>query len=337
VRPVVLARVFVILAAAALSIVGAGARASDQAPILETKVVLGKVAGRIDHLGVDLSRKRLLVAELGNNSLAVIDLSQDVLFKRISGLREPQGVAYAPKGDLIYVANARDGAVDLFRGDDLTPAGKVNLGSDADNIRSDGPDRMIVGYGDGALAVLDAVTGKKLSEVGLSAHPESFQLDPAANRIYVNVPEAHRIAVVDRGTGNEIARWGSADASANFPMALDTVGSRLFVGYRSPATLAAFDTRTGKLIGRTASCGDADDIFYDEKRKRVYMSCGEGFLAVFDASGVGLAEIARTPTQSGARTALFVPEIDRLFLAVRMHGIDPAAIWVFRLAPPPLL
>ena len=111
--------------------------------------------------------------------------------------------------------------------------------------------------------------------IALTAHPKSFQLDPAGNRIYVNLPEAHRVAVVDRATGNEIARWGLTDASANFPMALDAVGSRLFVGYRSPATLAAFDTRTGKLISRATSCGDADDVFYDEKRKRVYMSCGE--------------------------------------------------------------
>ena len=328
-------RVFLVLGAAALCVVGAPARAADQEPRLENKIVLGKVVGRIDHLGIDLPRKRLLVAELGNNSVAAVDLTKGVLFKRISGLHEPQGVAYAAKGDLIFVANAGDGAVDIFKGDDLTPAGKVNLRSDADNIRADGADRVMVGYGAGALAALDAVTGKKLSEIALAAHPESFQLDPAGGRIYVNLPEAHRVAVVDRATGNEIARWGLTDASANFPMALDAAGSRLFVGYRSPPTLAAFDTRTGKLISRAGSCGDADDIFYDEKRKRVYTSCGEGFLATFDASGAGLREVARTRTQPGARTALFVPEIDRLFVAARARGSDPAAIWVFRpsLAP----
>ena len=331
----VLARVFGILAAAALATVGAVAGAADQEPILESKIVLGKVAGRIDHLAVDLARRRLLVAELGNNSVAVVDLTKGVLFKRISGLHEPQGVAYAPKGDLIFIANAGDGAVDIFKADDLTPAGKVELLSDADNIRADGADRVTVGYGGGALAALDAVSGKKLSDIALAAHPESFQLDPAGARIYVNLPQAHRVSVVDRATGNEIARWGLTDASANFPMALDGAGSRLFVGYRSPATLAAFDTRSGKLVSRTASCGDADDIFYDEKRKRVYMSCGEGFLTTFDASGAGLTEIARTPTQPGARTALFAPELDRLFVAARAHGSDPAAIWVFRLSPAP--
>ena len=326
-------RVFVLVGAVALYAVGAVAHAADQEPILENKIVLGKVVGRIDHLGVDLPRKRLLVAELGNNSVAVIDLTKGMLVKRILGLREPQGVAYAPKGDLIYVANAGDGAVDFFKADDMTPTGKVDLGSDADNIRADGADRMIVGYGGGALAVLDTASGKKLSEIALAAHPEAFQLDRSVNRIYVNLPDAHRVSVVDPATGKEIARWSLADASANFPMALDAMRSRVFVGYRSPATLAAFDARTGKLISRAASCGDADDVFYDEKRKRVYLSCGEGFLATFDASEAGLTEIARTHTQPGARTALFVPELDRLFVAVRTHGSDPAAIWVFRLPP----
>ena len=223
--------------------------------------------------------------------------------------------------------------LDLFKADDLIPAGKVDLGSDADNIRADGADRMIVGHGGGAFAVLDAASGKKLSDIALTAHPESFQLDPASNRIYVNLPDAHRVAVVDRTTGNEIARWGLTDASANFPMALDAPASRLFVGYRLPATLAAFDTRTGKLISRATSCGDADDVFYDDKRKRIYVSCGEGFLATFDASGAGLTEIARTRTQPGARTALFVPALDQLFVAARAHGSDPAAIFVFRLSP----
>jgi DNA-binding beta-propeller fold protein YncE len=324
---------FASMLAAMLCIIGAAARAADQEPIVEHKIALGQVAGRIDHLGVDLPRKRLLVAELGNNSVAVVDLTQGKLFKRISGLREPQGVAYSPKADLIYIANAGDGAVDIFKAEDLSPAGKVDLSGDADNIRPDGPDRMIVGYGSGALAVLDAASGKKLADLPLAAHPESFQLDPTVDRIYVNLPEAHHVAVVDRASGKEVARWGLPYADANFPMALDAVGGRLFVGYRLPPTIAAFDTRTGNLLSRAASCGDADDVFYDERRKRVYVSCGEGFLAVFDASGADLTETARVRTQPGARTALFVPEIDRLYVAARAHGPDPAAIWVFRFPP----
>jgi YVTN family beta-propeller protein len=299
--------------------------------VLDSKIVLGWVDGRIDHLGIDLQRKRLLVAELGNNSVSVIDLAEGKVFQRITGLREPQGVAYSPRADLIYVANAGDGSVDIFNAADLTQAGRTNLESDADNIRFDGPDRMIIGYGGGALAVLDDGNGRKVGDITLAAHPESFQLDPARGRIYVNLPEAHCVAVVDRKSGEEIARWGLPDANANFAMALDADGNRLFVGYRSPAMIVVFDTRTGKSIERAMSCGDADDVFYDAKRERIYASCGEGFLAVLDASGPVLKEIARIRTQLGARTSLFVPELDRLFVAARASGSEPATVWVFRL------
>jgi hypothetical protein len=39
------------------------------------------------------------------------------------------------------------------------------------------------------------------------------------------------------------------------------------------------------------------------------------------------------PTVSGARTSLFVSELDRLYVAVRAQSNEPAAVWVFRPAP----
>ena len=45
---------------------------------------------------VDLARQRLFVAELGNGSLGVVDLAQGKVLHRIDGLKEPQGVTYAP-------------------------------------------------------------------------------------------------------------------------------------------------------------------------------------------------------------------------------------------------
>jgi hypothetical protein len=41
----------------------------------------------------------------------------------LSGLREPQGIGYAPKADVIVVTSAADGSVPLFRGEDFTPLG----------------------------------------------------------------------------------------------------------------------------------------------------------------------------------------------------------------------
>src|SRR5262249_24491569 len=77
-----------------LGLIGSAAQAQQaQAPLeLETRIPLGTVKGRIDHLAVDLGRKHLFVAELENNSVGIVDLNNGNLLHRITGLEEPQGV-----------------------------------------------------------------------------------------------------------------------------------------------------------------------------------------------------------------------------------------------------
>jgi DNA-binding beta-propeller fold protein YncE len=307
------------------------ADAGPQPMVLEQKIPLGEVSGRIDHLAVDLARERLFVAELGNNSLGVVDLAPGKVLRRIGDLDEPQGVAYDPATDTVFVANGGDGSVHRFKGAELTPLDTIRLGADADNVRLDSDaGRVVVGYGDGALALIDAASGKPTTEIRLPGHPESFQLERGGPRIFVNVPDAHQITVVDRSTGKQVAKWGLADAGANFPMALDEADGRLVVGYREPALLAVFDTHSSAPVARLSACGDTDDVFFDAKRERVYVSCGAGFLDVIQRHRDSYEELARIPTISGARTGLFVPERDRLYLAVRASGGEGAAVWVFR-------
>src|SRR5438093_10984441 len=89
--------------------------------VLEAKIPLGEVSGRIDHLSIDPKRQRLFVAELGNNSLGVVDLAARKVRRRISGLSEPQGSAYVPFPDSGYVANAGDRSVWVLRGHAFAP------------------------------------------------------------------------------------------------------------------------------------------------------------------------------------------------------------------------
>jgi DNA-binding beta-propeller fold protein YncE len=304
----------------------AASLAEEQGLALEQTISLGMVAGRIDHLAIDLARKRLFVSELGANSLAVVDLNSGQVIRQIDGVHEPQGIGYSPESGVVAVASAGDGTARLFKADDLAPAGTIELGDDADNIRSDEMGRLVVGYGSGGLATIDATTGRKVGDIGLPAHPEGFQIDPRRNRIYVNLPTAQQVAVIDRSSGKIIAKWGLWLAVGNFPMALDA--NRLFAGYRWPASIVVISTATGEILNKVSSCGDADDLFYDGARKRLYASCGDGHVAIFDAAS-GLSETSRVSTRDGARTSLFVPALDRLFVAVPMSGDQPAEIRVF--------
>ena len=299
---------------------------------LEATTPLGDVHGRIDHMAADPDRHRLFVAELGNDTVGIVDVEQRKTLKVIPGLKEPQGVGYLRSTDTLFVANGGDGSLRLYQGPDYAGNGRIDLGSDADNVRVDqAHQEIIVGYGSGALAIIDAVARSKVAEIPLRAHPESFQLDVGAERAYVNVPNARSIAVADLSSRKQIATWSTGGASGNFPMALDGQSKRVLVMFRNPAKLGVFDMENGSIAASVEACGDADDLFIDSKRQRIYVSCGAGAVDVLNAQSY--QRIARIPTAAGARTSLFVPELDRFFLAVRAASGNPAAIWIFRPMP----
>jgi YVTN family beta-propeller protein len=301
--------------------------------VLEAKIPLGQVSGRIDHLGIDVKRQRLFVAELGNNSLGVVDLAAGKVLRTVTGLSEPQGVAYVPFADSVFVANAGDGSVHVLRGDDLAPIGRIELGEDADNVRVDTQrNRVLVGYGNGALAVIDPATRTKAADIRLKGHPESFQIDETGTKVFVNVPDARAIEIVD--LASQASRsLSTQDAGSNFPMAIDRDAHRVLAVFRSPPTLMALSSDDGRALAKVGTCGDADDVFVDPKRHRVYVSCGEGVVDVLEQREADYRRVARVTTVSGARTSLFAPELDRLFVAVRARSNEPAAIWVFRPVP----
>ncbi len=316
-----------------LAVIGTATSAAENGPLqLETKIPLGNVAGRIDHLAIDGKRQHLFIAELGNNTVGVVDLAKRSVVHRMTGLSEPQGVAYLEAQDTVYVANAGDGSVRLYRGNDFSERGRIALGSDADNIRFDIKDgRLVVGHGSGTLSVIDPATSKPVASHALKVHPESFQIDANGNRIFVNLPEARTIAVLERSSGKLLAQWPMSYA-ANFAMALDRNQPRLFSVFRKPAKLVGYATDSGKVLAEADACGDADDLFIDARRRRIYVICGDGFVDVFDPTDK-LRRIAHIPTIEGARTGLFVPELDRLYVAARARGSEPAMLWVFQPGP----
>lgn len=297
-------------------------------------ITMPDVGGRIDHLAIDAKGLRLFVAALGNNSLEVIDLKKNQRVHTIKGLAEPQGVVFAASSNRLFVANGGDGSVRAFDAASWKMLKSIPFGDDADNLRYDPATGHIwTGYGDGALGEFD-LEGSKLANIKLGAHPESFQLERDGSRIFVNLPDARRIAVVDRKRAAELASWSTGGPQANFPMALDDRDRRLFVVTRAPARLIVLDTNVGKRVASFPAIGDCDDVFYDARRRRIYAIGGEGGVSVFEQQDADhYKESARVKTASGARTGFFSPELDRLYVALRRHGSAPAEIRVYAPSP----
>ena len=312
--------------------VAVGVHAAEPPMLKLTKTIpLPGVKGRFDHFAIDAKGQRLFVAALGNNSLEVLDVAAGKRIKSINGLHKPTGVAYLSELNQIGVANGDDGTFKLFDGASYELTKTLDSLADADNVRFDSKAKLIyVGYKDGALAVIDSATMKQTDSIKLAAHPESFQLEANGSRIFVNVPDAKQVAVADRETKSIVAAWPMTEFKANFPMALDEAKHRLFVGCRQPARLVVFDTAAGKPVTNLAISGDTDDLFYDASRKRLYISCGEGFLDVVEAhDGDRYERVTRIPTRAGARTCFFSSGLNQLYLAVPQRNGQDAEIRIY--------
>jgi len=298
----------------ALPTFGATIRPAESLLKREATIVLPHTSGRIDHLSVDRARRRLFVAEIGNGSVDVVDLEGSRIVHRISALAEPQGVAFAATSDKLVVASGGDGTVRIYDGKDFVPRGVVKL-DDADNVRLDPANgHAVVGHGSGGLAIIDPATSAWLSDIPLPAHPEGFAI--AGRRSYVNVPEAGEIDVIDLDAAKIVAAWKPLSLSGNFPLTLDDRGHAAVV-FRGQSKFALFDLQSGRMLATIATCGDADDAYFDAVQRGFIVSCGEGVVDMIAEDGASLKEIGRVKTSWGARTSLFVPEWRRLFVAER--------------------
>ena len=310
--------------------------ADEPGPLKLVKTVpLPDVKGRIDRLAIDTKGKRLFVAALGNNTVEVLDLNAGTWLRSIAGCNKPQGLVYLPRPKLLFVANGGDGRVRIYDCASFKPIVTVGALEDADNLRYDAKlDRVCVGYGDGGIGVINPVTGVLTVRIPLKGHPESFQIEQAGNYLFANVPDAQHIAVIDRQLRTVVETWPLKDFRANFPMALDEGNHRVFVGCRDPARLVVLDAKDGKRVADLPLSGDADDLFYDGSRRRIYAACGEGFIELIEQREVDDYKLLeKISTAPGARTCLFSPDLNQLYLAVPRLGERPAEIRVYQAQP----
>jgi DNA-binding beta-propeller fold protein YncE len=269
--------------------------AAAQPPLrLVQSIPMPGVTGRIDHMSADLKRRRLFVSALESDKVEVLDLDQGKVVSELTGLREPQGVLFAPDSGKLFVANSDDGTLRMFDGATDVLLNTTQFGSDADDLRYEAATRSVyLGYGEGGIARIDSATGKTLNEIKVEGHPEAFET--TGSTTYVNVPTANEVEVLDWRAGRVAARWPLGEFHSNFPMALDPASHRLFVVCRRPAELVVFDMGNGKVVAHLPVVGDSDDLYFD-----------------------------------AARTSIFIPTLKRFYVAAPRRGNRSAEIQVFQ-------
>lgn len=304
--------------------------------VLERTIALPGVGRRIDHMDFDAAGNRLFVAALASDAVEVIDVASGKRIAEMRPFHEPQGIRFLRPFNRLFVANGNGGGVVAFAGGVSPDVGSIPSLRDADNLRFDSSSQMLIAGFDDALAVIDPMRLAVVKTIPLAGHPEAFTIERSGRRIFVNVPTAGHVAVVDMTTDKVSATWTLDGAAQNFPMALDDDNQRLFIATRRPSLLLVFDTTTGRRVAELPTCADSDDLYFDGSRRQVYAICGQGAIDVFrQADRDHYDSVSRITTAPGARTGFFAPERSRIFVAAPARDGNQAEVRVYEVSDPP--
>jgi hypothetical protein len=300
-------------------------------------IVLTGVSGKFDHFAFDARDNRLFIAATGNHSVEVVNLNTDKIQQSIAGLGKPHGLAWVSASSSLYVADGTLGELRVYKGSPLALAGTIKLSSDADDMVYDGPRHLLfVGHGgsDAAnparIAMVDTTHFSLTADLSVAAHPEALDIDPRIGRVFANIAESNEVAVIGADSSQVTAHWKLTGAADNVPLAFDAEHNVLYVACRKPGTLIALDAASGKELSSLPAATGADDLFYDSSLRRVYLISGMGEVDAYDVSGrKTLRAIGILHTAAGAKTALFVPERNLLYVGIPSTGANSAEIRVY--------
>jgi len=331
-------RRIILVPAAVLALVFPLLGQSGPAPLRLVQTIPLSVDGRMDHLYADIKGMRLFVAALANNSVEVIDLRVGKAIRSLTGPQKPQGVWYVPSLKKLFVASGNDGICRVYNGETLELIESIKLDLGPDLVGYNPRTKLLyLGYGGedakkefGDLAIIDARKNKHVGDIQTSAHPGGILVDDSGRRIYITIPQNSEVAVIDAKSNKIIKTWRATEAQRTVSLALDAAHGRLFVGARNPARVIVYDINSFQRVADFPTVGLMDGMFFDGARKRLYVSGGEGFVDVFQQQDADhYLPLARIPTRPIARTSLFVPELNRYYVAVPRKDNESAEIRVY--------
>lgn len=297
---------------------------------LEKTIQLPHIKGGFDLMAIDVTGHRLFVSAEDNHTVEVINLQTGKPLKSLAGFNEPKWVFYNPETNRIYVSTGGDAKVTELDGKSYKIVKAFSFKEACNNLRFDSSiNRLYVGVGktSGSVAIINLKQDKIAGEIPLSGYLKQFEID--GDKAYVNLPDKNIVEVVSLSTGKPVASWPVA-AKRNVPMALDRINHRLFVACE-PGKFIIYSTETGKPIQNMDIGKDADGIYYDAKRKHIYVSCGEGNIAIIEQMDADHYKMVQTlSTVHGAGTSLFSPQLDKYILAVPQSTNQTAEIRVYQ-------
>ncbi|HSY53265.1 MAG TPA: hypothetical protein VK785_02405 [Opitutaceae bacterium] len=315
------------------ALVGSGLRAEDSALVLSQTIPVPGLKGGFNHMSVDAKRQLLFAAAPTNQTVEVINLQSGKPRQSLAGSK-PAAVRCSPEFDQLYVSRADE--LTIHDAASFKAQTEINLESSLDELQySPAAKKLFVGCmttGKAGIAMVSLPGGKFMGTVPLPGKPQGIVAEQKGRRLFANMPSAHGVAVVDWEKATLLETWPVDKGEGNAAIALDEGHGRLFVACRRPAVLFVFDTATGKSIASVPIDGDTDDMFYDARARRVYLSCGKGFVDVIDQTDADHYKMReRISTAAGARTSTFDATLGVLCVGVPKSETEPATLLIYHI------
>jgi hypothetical protein len=318
-------------------------------------IPLPGVKGRLDHMAVDLEKKRLFVAAVANGTIEVLDLDAGKLINSIPGIKDAQDALFLG-GDFnkLYVSSL-DGTLRIFQGETFRLVQALKLEPDPNRLLYDpATDLIYFGYG-GQNAGFDAYARVGVLQAAKGARSDQFIADMIAptfrpghlaemamdddGKLLVCDSRADLIFQFDTRKRELLKSWPAHGDGAG-DMSLDRVHHRLFVGTRIPPEMTVYDSVSGKEIVSLPGPETMDGVHYDLEFNRIYVSGGRwygtpeaspGWVYVYQQRDADHYEsISKVKTRPGSGTSLLVPRLNRLYVASQAIGAQEAAVLVFK-------
>jgi DNA-binding beta-propeller fold protein YncE len=258
------------------------------------------------------------------------------LIQQVPGQAGIQGVCYVADFDRVFVGLGVRGFCNVFDGQNYRPLKSIKFADDADNVRYDPRTHMVcVAHAEKMLGVIDAKTFAQKTDIKLPGTAEGFEAEKNTPRLFLNVPDTNEVVVINTDKYQITGSYPLKLAGANHPLAIDEANHRIFVGCHKEPKVVILDSESGKEITSVSIPEGCDDLFFDAKHKRIYVSCSEGYLVSIGQKDPDHYDVLeKLPTAKEARTCLFVPEQNRLYLAVpRQEGKQGPEVRIYDVKP----
>ncbi len=296
-----------------------------------------------DHMALDLKGERLFTTPQANKAVDVIDLKTGRVLHTIGGFGNPHAILYSRTG---IVSSSLTAASARCESSMPPPTGRSNRSNSSwtpmESVMTRRPGYLYVSNGGDAagkeytlISIIDTAREEKIGDIRVDAPGlEAMVIDHAGGRLYVDLPEENAIAVVDLKQRAVIATWPLTRGKGNMALALDAGHKLLYVGCRDTdvrGSILVFDAETGKELERLPIGGWVDSLFYDRVKGRIYASAGVGEIFTYERRQTEASRhLEPVDTAVMAKTALYSPDLDRLFVAVPHLGGTMSKVLVFK-------